>query len=164
MSAVRKAIVAALAAGCLTACARHANVASPPTTSAGPNSPQRTAALNGRTFRAVLQPQGGGTVTGAASIAPGQQMGTTVVTLDITGGTPGATYAWHIHEGACGSQGGILGDPSQYQPVQIGQDGRGRATSTVNVPPPSGGSYHVNVHAPDMQSLVACGNLEEAGA
>jgi hypothetical protein len=147
------------------ACARHVEVTpQPPLTTAGPNTPQRTAGLNGRTFKAVLQPQNNSNVTGAASMTPGQIMGQTVVTLDLAGANAG-TYSWHIHQGTCDNRQGVLGDESAYPQVTVGNDGKGRAQATIAVPPPSGGNYVVVVHSgSDENSALACGNLLVVGA
>jgi len=104
-------------------------------------------------------------MTGLATITPGQTLGTTVVTLNITGGTPG-TYVWHVHVGNCGARGGaILGDKGQYPTVKVDNSGKGTARATLSAPPPAGGNYHVVVHAQNgnEQSVQSCGNLLESG-
>ena len=122
-------------------------------------------AAQGMKWTATLKPGAGSKVAGAATFGPGSAAGTSVATISITGGTPNASYPWHVHSGKCGAAGGPVGAGSAYKPVMIGADGTGKATATVNVATPSSGDYHVNVHASatDMGTIAACGDLAMAG-
>jgi hypothetical protein len=59
----------------------------------------------------------------------------------------------------------VLGSASDYPPVRIGQDGTGTATARLGVATPAAGDYLVNVHASaaDLQTIVACGDLQTSG-
>jgi len=118
----------------------------------------------GMKWTATLDPMNGSTVKGTASLAPGKTGGTSVATISITGGTPGAVYPWHIHTGKCGG-GGVLGSGAAYKPVKVGSDGSGTSTADLSVAAPTTGDYHVNVHASptDMKTIAACGELAMAG-
>jgi Cu-Zn family superoxide dismutase len=112
-------------------------------------------------YSANLAAMNGSTVHGTAmvhSMAAGQQ----TVALQISGGTAGATYPWHIHTGSC-SEGmtSIVGSGQLY--TALGTSGDGTASLTTNVPVTLDPAqrYHVNVHASptDMGTIVACGDL-----
>jgi hypothetical protein len=136
-----------------------------PTTEAG-GGPERTTALNGRVFRALIQPMNGSTVTGTVAMMPSQEDGLTTITVSIVGANPG-TYYWHIHVGRCSEPGALLGDRTEYKPIQVDATGRATVRVDLSVPPPSGGNYHVVLHEssdPKNEShIVACGELLETG-
>jgi Cu-Zn family superoxide dismutase len=94
-------------------------------------------------------------------VVPGPVSNQTNVTIQVSGDTPGATHPWHIHRGTCGNDQGIVGPPTAYTPIVIGQSGDGSATATLPIPPLGSGQYYVNVHASpsDLKTIVACGNL-----
>jgi Cu-Zn family superoxide dismutase len=117
----------------------------------------------GMKWTATLKSETGSTVAGTATLGSGSGAGTSVATISITGGTPGASYPWHIHTGKCGA-GGVFGGGAAYKPVKAGSDGTGTSTADLKAAVPSSGDYHVNVHASstDMKT-VACGELSMAG-
>jgi superoxide dismutase, Cu-Zn family len=117
----------------------------------------------GMKWTATLKSETGSTVAGTATLGPGTSAGTSVATISVSGGTPGASYPWHIHMGKCGA-GGVLGGGASYKPVKVGSDGTGTSTADLKVAAPSSGDYHVNVHASasDMKT-VACGEFAMAG-
>jgi hypothetical protein len=162
---LRVAIIAALCG--LAACARapYQSQLEIPTTESG-GGPERSVALGGRDFRGLIEPAHHGTVTGTATIVPGQAEGTFVASVALVGAAPG-TYNWRIRVGNCGTAGALLGDRSDYPPVTVGSDGRGEASTTIgSEPPPAGGNYHVTIAAPahaTTRNLVACGDLLETG-
>jgi hypothetical protein len=86
-----------------------------------------------------------------------------VATINLTGGTPGSSYPWHVHTGKCGG-GGVFGGGDSYKPVTVGADGKGTATANLKAAMPASGDYHVNVHnsATDM-ATASCGNFGMAG-
>lgn len=111
-------------------------------------------------YSANLAAMGGSTVHGTATVhsMTGQQ----TVQLQISGGTPGATYPWHIHSGRCADgMTPVVGNPSLY--TALGTSGDGTASLTANIPATLDANqrYHVNVHASptDMGTIVACGDL-----
>lgn len=158
----RVALMAALCCGLTASLGAQSSI---PTTMAG-GGPERTTALNGRIFRALIHPMNGTTVTGTVAMIPGQQMGTTTVTVSLVGVNPG-TYYWHIHVGSCKNPGTLLGERSQYQPIQVDESGRATVQASLSVPPPSGGNYQVILHKTsdpkDEGHVVACGELLETG-
>ena len=117
----------------------------------------------GMKMTATLAPAKGGTIAGTATVAPGTSAGTTVATVSITGGKPGAVYPWHVHVGKCGMTPGgkVWGDGSAYKPLTAGSDGSAKATATISMAVPMSGDYYVNIHASpsDMGTIVSCGNL-----
>ena len=127
--------------------------------------PSTTAAMGdmaGTThYMANLAAMGGSTVHGTAMIhsaASGQQ----TVELQISGGTPGATYPWHIHTGSCADgMTPVVGDGRAYTALGTSGDGTASLTTTLPVTLSADQRYHVNVHASptDMGTIVACGDL-----
>jgi len=112
-------------------------------------------------YMANLAAMNGSTVHGTAmvhSMAAGQQ----TVELQISGGTPGATYPWHIHTGSC-SDGmtPVVGNGSLYTALGTSGDGTASLTATLPITLDANQRYHVNVHASptDMGTIVACGDL-----
>lgn len=96
-----------------------------------------------------------GTATAVASV------GRTVVTLDVENGEAGAVHPWHIHEGACGSLGSIVGATDAYPPLALDDEGKDREVATLDLQLSDDADYHVNVHLSpeDMGTIVACGGL-----
>lgn len=90
-------------------------------------------------------------------------IGSTAVTVRVEDATPGSEHPWHVHRGRCGSGGGIVGDASDYPPLEIGDEGSARAVATIDVQLVDDDPYHVNVHlSPQaMGTIVACGELED---
>jgi len=127
------------------------------------NTPARHAApsVQGMKWTATLNSMNGSTVKGTASLAGGSSAGTAVASLSLTGGQPNATYPWHVHNGKCPA-GGVFGGGKDYKPLKTGADGSGSSTANLEVAAPTTGDFHVNVHAPDMKSVVACGDLSMA--
>jgi hypothetical protein len=114
---------------------------------------------------AKLAPIGGATVAGTATVEPGKGTNTTHVTISLTGGTPGATYPWHVHTGKCPGGTGVAGPATAYKPITVDQSGKGSADITVPVALDDNGAYSVNVHKSptEMGTYVSCGDLTMAG-
>ena len=112
-------------------------------------------------YSANLAAMSGSTVHGTATIRSMDNVQQTVQ-LQISGGTPGATYPWHIHTGSC-SDGmtPIVGAPQSY--TALGTSGDGTASLMVTIPVTLNDRqpYHVNIHASpaNMGTIVACGDL-----
>src|SRR5918996_4546898 len=68
-----------------------------------------------------LQPQTGYAVTG--SFKAFYKDGRTDVTVNIANASPGQQLPWHIHEGSCGNDRGIVGGASSYPPLIVGNNG-----------------------------------------
>ena len=112
-------------------------------------------------YMANLAAMSGTTVHGTAmvhSMAAGQQ----TVELQVSGGTPGATYPWHIHTGSCADgMTPVVGNGSLYTALGTSGDGTASVTVTLPITLDANQRYHVNVHASpaDMGTIVACGDL-----
>ena len=117
----------------------------------------------GEDWNARLGSTTGSTVSGTTEARSGTS-GTTA-TIRIQGASSGSTHPWHIHRGACGSNGPIVGPANAYPHLVVGADGRATATATVAVDIGVGDEddYHVNVHASpqNMGTIVACGDLDD---
>ena len=89
----------------------------------------------------------------------------TAIQLTLSGDKPGSTRPWHLHKGTCTNDKGIVGQPSSFPPLTIGQNGRGTAKATLGEPLPDRGSYFIAVHASasDMKTIIACGPLHQGG-
>lgn len=85
----------------------------------------------------------------------------TRASVTIENAVPGGRHPWHIHVGQCGSNGGILGPPESYQPLDVGGNGRAESTAELPLPLPASGGHYINVHASpnNMGTIIACGNL-----
>lgn len=85
----------------------------------------------------------------------------TVVRVTLNRGASGGVHPWHIHEGRCGSGGGVVGSAGAYPILDVGTDNRVTATARIGVPLDHGGQYYVNIHQSRdaMGTIVGCGNL-----
>jgi hypothetical protein len=92
-------------------------------------------------------------------------VGGTTVEIRFAGGEPGATHPWHVHHGSCAQRGGIVGEPAEYPPLQVGTDGTATATALVEFELQEGQPFHINVHRSpaELGTIVACGELVETG-
>ncbi len=112
-------------------------------------------------YSANLAAMNGSTVHGTAMVHS-MNAGQETVEVQISGGTPGATYPWHIHTGSC-SDGmtPIVGNGSLYTALGTSGDGTAAVTTTIPITLDQTQRYHVNVHASptDMGTIVACGDL-----
>ena len=89
--------------------------------------------------------------------------GETNVTITLRNATPGGVHPWHLHDGACGAGGGIVGAPGSYTPLVIGNDGTASATAKIMGALSEAKQYSVNVHKSpsEMSTYVACGNIKD---
>ncbi len=110
----------------------------------------------------TLESKGGTMVVGTASAMPGSTPGTTAVEIAITGAPANGVHPWHVHVGSCSSGGDIVGPPTDYAPLTADANGAATSMATVNVPAPTSGDFHVNVHMSptDLGTIVACGDLK----
>lgn len=117
------------------------------------------------------QPEGWkGTLTAVGTSGiNGTATGTTAndsthVTVSITGGTPGATLPWHVHDGKCTDTGApVVGDASAYPPLVVGAGGTATATAHIPVKLNEAKNYIINVHASptNLGTIVACGDFND---
>lgn len=108
------------------------------------------------TIRATEAGGHGGTATATSGEAGG-----TRATVRLSGGSGGGTHPWHIHRGACGSGGDIVGNPGAYPVLRPDAGGNATETATLNVTLDPADSYHINIHQSPERSniIVACGEL-----
>ena len=125
-------------------------------------------------WKADLSPQGGSKISGHATV---ESRGTDSVamTISIHGGEINSSYAWHLHQGACGANGQIQGMETAYPELKTSESGSAETSVTLPIAPPTSGVYSVNVHPQasgykDADSskkltaaVVACGQLKPAG-
>lgn len=111
-----------------------------------------------------LIPSSGSTAMGSATITavPEQR---TRVSISVQGAPPNRNLPWHIHTGFCGGVGGpVLGSAGAYPMLGTAGDGRAQLQVDLNMPTPTGGSHHVDVHAgPGSDLRIACGDLVPSG-
>ena len=108
---------------------------------------------------AMLTPANGAkTPTGMAMVN-----GTTVQ-LNVTLDHPGSDRVWHIHQGTCAEDKGIVGAADQFPAFHINENGTGKATATLAAPLAEHATFFVAVHASatEMKKVIACGNLKES--
>lgn len=112
-----------------------------------------------RTSEATLNPTGQGD-TIRANVRVHTAGRATAISIAIADGTPGATYPWHLHEGACPG-GAIFGPVGAYPPLVVEGDGSASASAIINLGLDPGGRYHVNVHQSptELDRVIACGEL-----
>ncbi len=111
-------------------------------------------------WSANLSALNGSTVHGSATVH--SMNGSQTVNIQVSGGTPGATYPWHIHSGTCAETNApIVGNMQMYTALGTSGDGTASMMTTVPVTLNSDQRYHINVHASptNMGTYVACGDL-----
>ncbi len=115
----------------------------------------------GEVWNAAIASQGGSAVRGTTTATVRE--GHTAANISITGGTPGGTHPWHIHEGTCASGGPIVGPANAYAPLQVASNGAATAEAHLMLTLNEARDYHVNVHASpsEMGNIIACGPLND---
>jgi hypothetical protein len=104
---------------------------------------------------------GAAQVNGSAWMAQGGNEEQTRAEIAIENAIPGGRHPWHVHQGQCGDDRGILGPADRYGLLEVGGNGKATQSATLPVPVPRAGQYMVNVHASpeNLGTIVACGNL-----
>ncbi len=113
-------------------------------------------------WRGTLSSVGGSSVSGTASGTTANEMSMVKVTL--TGGTAGATYPWHVHEGKCtDASPPIVSNPSEYPPLVVGAGGTATANAHVTVKLNESKNYIINIHASptNLGTIIACGDFND---
>lgn len=118
-----------------------------------------TLTLPAAIWSADVQPRGGSAVQ--ANVQAHSVSGVTSLAISMIGGDPGGEHPWHIHSGACGSGGGIVGDAAEYPTLRPNQAGAASVETRVRSHLRQGEEYHVNVHrSPQaMGQIIGCGNM-----
>jgi len=98
---------------------------------------------------------------GSATMQPSQNGQGTLLSVSISNATPGGAHPWQVRRGQCGADTGAFSSAASYQPLKIGDDGRGESGTTVPGVIPEIGDYFVTVYASaaNPETVVACGNL-----
>lgn len=127
----------------------------PPPPAAGGAAPGATTLR----FSGQLLSTGARTMRGsAAATTIGQR---TEVVVSVTGGAPSGQHPWHLHRGACGSGGAVVGSPGAYAVLRPDASGGANETANISVALQRGQRYHVNVHESPQNpgNIVACAEL-----
>lgn len=143
-----------------TACSKTLKVETDPKTGRTDVDVQKPGVAEG--WKGTLSAVGGTTVGGTATGTTAD--GETNVTVSITGGTPGATYPWHIHDGKCTDSGPpIVGDAAAYPPLVVGSDGTATGSAKISVKLNEAKNYIINIHASptNLATIVACGDFND---
>jgi hypothetical protein len=125
---------------------------------------ERDANVNSRWRASLVSPAalaGAVQMRGSASMQPNANGQGTLLSVSISNATPGGAHLWQVRRGQCGADAGAFNSAASYQPLAIGENGRGESNTTVPGMMPEIGDYFVTVYAsaanPEM--VVACGNL-----
>jgi hypothetical protein len=138
---------AAIAAGCVTA------------------KVERDSQLpRGPVWRAELAPGPGQTLHGSVTVVPLSGDGRDAdsrsrVMISLAGSANGAVHAWHVHYGACGSDGAIVGRARAYPPIPIGAAGAVQMQVEMPWVLNPGVRYFVHIHDAAGMGVGACGAL-----
>jgi hypothetical protein len=114
------------------------------------------------TWKANLSPMNASSITGSAQGTTANDM--TNVTVNISGGTAGATYPWHVHDGKCtDASPPIVGNMADYPPLVVGADGTATATAHISTKLNEARNYIINIHASptNLGTIVACGDYND---
>jgi hypothetical protein len=104
----------------------------------------------------VVGPHGHG---GFATVSLVPDTGTRA-NVTLTGGSAGGDHPWHVHQGRCGSDGAIIGDPSKYPHLRPDESGNASATTLLEPRLDPDGTYYVAIHqSGEDDSEVGCGDL-----
>ena len=115
----------------------------------------------GEDWNGSLSARGGSAITGSfrAYVLEGK----TQVTVNLANAMAGQRLPWHVHEGTCDRDMGIVGGASSYPVITVANDGTASSTTVLNVGLDEAKDYIINVHASptNLQTIVACGDLDD---
>ncbi|CAN5207393.1 hypothetical protein BH18GEM1_BH18GEM1_17280 [soil metagenome] len=161
-----RSIVTTLLIGAIAACASRTDSDVAVTTEMGARGDIVTdttaAAAPLAAWQIALEPNEGFDIAGEGRVnaLPG---GKTRAAVEIRGADAGAQHPWHIHEGECGSDGAIVGDPAAYPVLTANADGEASADATIDVALDADpdGDYYVNIHKSPTEAdiIVSCAEL-----
>ena len=125
---------------------------------------RRDANVNARWRASLVSPAalaGAVQMQGSAAMQPSGSGQSTLLSVSISNATPGGVHPWQVRRGQCGADQGAFSSGTTYQPLKIGDDGRGEAGVTVATVTPEVGDFFVTVYASaaNAETVVACGNL-----
>lgn len=165
-------LLAGVALAVTGGCAGGPKPANSPLAATGPEAGDSDAQLRWTaSFRPTTQRPGGlgaadqarafGTITLSG---PPESPNRTEVRLSVS--TPnsvsGTSLPWAILPGRCGSGAVPLISIEQFGPIEIGNNSRGQLNTSLALPLPRTGSYHVNIYWPggsQLSDVMTCGNL-----
>ena len=115
----------------------------------------------GEDWKGSLNARGGSGITGSfrAFVAHGK----TNVSVTLANAMARQRLPWHVHEGTCDSDLGIVGGASSYPVIVVANDGTASSNTVLTVTLNEAKDYFVNIHASptNLQTIVACGNLAD---
>jgi hypothetical protein len=115
----------------------------------------------GEAWSGSLNARSGSAITGSfqAFVVDGK----TNISVNLANAMAGQRLPWHVHEGTCNSDMGIVGGASSYPVIIVTNDGTASSTAVLNVTLDKAKDYFVNVHASptNLQTIVACGDLAD---
>lgn len=125
---------------------------------------RRDANVNSRWRASLVSPaalSGVVQMQGSASMQPTEGGQGTRLSVSLSNATPGGVHPWQVRRGQCGADQGSFSSTATYQPLKIGDNGRGEAGTTVVDITPELGEFFVTVSASatNPETVVACGNL-----
>jgi hypothetical protein len=118
-------------------------------------------AKTGEDWSGSLSARGGSGITGSFKALV--NAGKTNVSVNLANAMAGQRLPWHIHEGTCDNDLGIVGDASSYPVIVVANDGTASVNTVVGVSLDEAKDYFINVHASptNLQTIVACGDLDD---
>ena len=114
-------------------------------------------------WQATLEPSPGARLHGSASVValtPREDPSPrSRVTVAIAGAADGASHVWHVHLGACGSDGPIVGRSRAYTAIPVAGAGEARLVAEMPFVLDRRADYFVHVHESQGRGVEACGAL-----
>lgn len=125
---------------------------------------ERDVNVNSRWRASLVSPAalaGAVQMRGSATMQPTENGEGTRLSVSLSNATPGGSHPWQVRRGQCGADAGAFSTAASYQPLKIGDDGRGESGTTVPGMTPELGDFFVTVSAStaNSETVVACGNL-----
>ena len=118
-------------------------------------------AKKGEDWSGSLSARSGSGITGSfkALVVDGK----TTISVNLANAMAGQRLPWHVHEGTCDNDMGIVGGASSYPVIVVANDGTASANTVLSVQLDEAKNYFVNVHASptNLQTIVACGDLDD---
>lgn len=114
---------------------------------------------------ATLSPYGTNRIGGTVSLTSDDDAngGATSVRLQLTGAPQNALMRWHVHTGACGSNGPVFGNAAGYGTLSSSDIGAVQTAIRLRMALPATDALSVDVHDEGGSTVViACGDLRPA--
>lgn len=135
-------------------------IQSEPAVSIDPGGPDLGARWNAN-LSTPRQLSGAVSIRGEAWMAPVAGGDVTQVSVGIENAAPGGVHPWQVHRGRCGSNQGMVGSTDDYEPLEVGSEGRASSSTSLEFIPNDDRTYFIAVYASptNRDQMVACGNL-----